>query len=262
MIKDIAHFDSPKAESGFPDQVQVIRDGANAKGGVNSDQLVCDHLMLKFRRKAEQAGSAKSDGPGSNREIESAHATAHPGGEVVLALDSENLDCRCIELIYQGPTSDRGARTVLRGEPLFAAKDGHRIKARELQLVAANEKGAGQQIIAQGPGQVDLLDRRPAKGHTTHALWRGLLTSAKYKDGDRDIDVLTFTEDAAFIEDENGQRLIGQQLKVWLEPSEAPVKVSTSVAKQDLPNTGPRQRPWKVEAYERVKAESADLRSQ
>src|SRR5207244_1808477 len=155
-------------------------------------------------------------------EIESAQATAEPGMEVVLSLDSENLACHCWELDYRCPTQGRGSRTVLKGnlrsgEPLNAVKDGHTIKAKELILVAADQKGEGQQIFAQGPGQVDLFDRAPGKGYTTHAMWKGTLTSRKWAEGERLLDQLELTEDAAFIDDEHGQKLFGQRLQVWLE---------------------------------------------
>ena len=259
-------FDSPPAKPGgpLPEQVEVLRepmpDKAEQKVAGPQDRLYCDHLTLKFRRKAESAIAAKQDKAGSDREIESAHATARQGMEVVLALESESLACHCQELIFQCPTTQRGARTVLRGEPLEAIKDAHKIKAKELVLVSSSQKGVGQQIVAQGPGQVDLWDRNPGKGFTTHAIWKGLLTSTKYKEGLRESDLLTLTEDAAFIDDEHGQKLYGQRLQVWLEQSDGPGNATPADQKLDSANSGPRQLPRKVEAFERVRADSAELR--
>ncbi|HYV39575.1 MAG TPA: hypothetical protein VE988_28060, partial [Gemmataceae bacterium] len=264
ITNDVARFDSPtsKQDGAFYDPVEVtrrmMRDEADKKSDTSQDQLICDHLTLKLRRKPAQTGPGKADKSSSDREIESAHATARPGNEVILSLGSENMACTgCQDLVYESPTADRGARTVLRGESLVAAKDGHKIKAKKLELVAANQKGAGQQIIAEGPGQVDLWDRNPGKGYTSHAIWKGLLTSTKLKDGDRDYDLLTLTEDAAFIDDQQGQKLYGQRLQVKLETNDAAGKTGQ---KQDASAPETRQLPRMVEAFERVRAVSADMR--
>lgn len=264
VAKDIAHFASPVGapNQSFPDQVEVIRepvrDQAEPKGGERYDQLLCDHLTLKFRRKAAPVPATPASKTSSDREIESAHATARAGMEVVLSLDSENLACHCAELIFNCATGDRGSRTELRGTPLEAVRDGHLIKARKLELIAANAKGQGQQVVAEGPGQVDLCDKNPGKGHTTHAIWKGLLRTTKYKEGDRELDLLTLTEDAAFIDDEHGQKLYGQRLQVWLETTESPNKATPASPKQ-ANSGGNRQRPTKVVASERVRAESPDF---
>jgi hypothetical protein len=265
LTKDVARFDSPPAQpnQAFPDQVEVLRellrDEADPKGGEHLDQLLCDHLTLYFRRRTDP-GPARDDKAGNDREIEKAHAECRPGMEVVLSLDSENLACHCLDLTYECPTTERGSRTTLKGKPLEAVKDGHRIKARELVLISSNVKGVNPQMTAMGPGQVDLYDRNPGKGYTTHALWKGLLTSEKFKEGQRDLDLLTLTEDAAFIDDEHDQRLFGQRLQVWLESSDTPAKAIPQGPGQEAPVGGARQRPVKVEAYERVKAESPELR--
>jgi hypothetical protein len=279
VVEDVARFDSPPPNPSFPDQVSVIReplrDPSQVKEGDSQDHLLCDHLTLKFRRKQPPPGAGRpgerlGDGPGErigdrtggDREIESAHATITPGAgtEVVLSLDSENLACYCNELVYECATAERGSRTVLKGEPLEAARDGHKIKARRMTLVSADAKGRGQHVIADGPGQVDLFDRTPGKGYTTHALWKGLLTTTKYKEGERDLDLLTLTEDAAFIDDEHEQKLYGQRLQVWLESSDTPAQATPAGPKQETAVGGSRQRPVKVEAYERVRAESPDLK--
>ena len=185
--------------------------------------------------------------------------------EVVLSLDSENLACHCWKLEYKCPTPARGSHTVLKSnfetrEPLNAIKDGHTIKAKELTLVAANLKGEGQQVVAVGPGQVDLFDRAPGKGYTTHALWKGMLTSTKWKEGERDLDLLELTEDADFIDDEHGQKLFGQRLQVWLEPSDAPALATPADSARQTTVGGARQKPVKVAAFDRVRAESPDLK--
>jgi len=271
--KEVARFDSPpaKQDSHFPDRVHVLRvplrDEEEDKWNIKCDQLDCDVLTLKFHRETESATAPKGMAS-TDPKIESAQATARPGMDVVVSLDSENLHCTCQQLDYQCPTGERGARTVLRGNPLDAGKDGHKITSRELLLVSANEKGTGQQMIAQGPGQVDLYDNSPdpakgsaaAKGYTTHATWKGLLTQTKHKEGNRDLDLLTLTEDAVFIDDEHAQKLYGQCLKVWLESNSAPIKATPAEPGKEPATAGPRQKPVKVEAYERVKALSPDFR--
>ena len=274
MTKEVARFDSPpaKQESSFPDRVHVqrwlLRDEEEHKLDMKCDQLLCDMLTLKFRRGAESAIDSKQDKTTTDRQIETAQATARPGSDVVLVLDSNNLHCFCQQLDYQCPTGDRGARTVLRGDPLNAAQEGHKITTKELTLVSANNKGMGQQMIAQGPGQVDLYDKTPdpakgpnaTKGYTTHATWKGLLTQSKYKEGNRDLDLLTLTEDATFVDDERGQKMSGQILKVWLEGGESPSRATLATSNAEAGGGGPRQKPMKIEGYERVKAESPDSR--
>jgi hypothetical protein len=263
--RDIARFESPPSGPAriYPDQIKVnrtpISDKPDSKRDLydqKNDQLVCDQLELKFVREAGMAASRDK----TERKIESAHATARKGMEVVLSLDTENLACHCDDLKYFCATADRGAKTVLTGDPLEAAKDGHMIKARELVLVQANQKGVGQSIVARGPGQVDLFDRNPGKGYTTHAIWKGFLTSTKYPVGDKEMDLLTLTEDAAFIDDEHQQKLYGQRLLLWLETVDMNDQATPAVQPETgVAIEGSRQRPHKVEAYERVSAQSPQL---
>jgi hypothetical protein len=263
VVKDVAHFSSPppKGNAAYPDQVQVLRhllqDQPESKEASSYDQLLCDHLTLKFRRKAESA--PPRGGTSGDREIESAHATARPGMDVVVSLDTENLAAYCCELLYECPIADRGARTTLRGEPLEAVKDGHKIKCRELMLQAADQKNVGQHVVAKGPGVVDLFDREH-KGYMQHAIWKGLLTQAKFKDDQRDLDLLTLTEDAVFVDDEHKQKLWGQRLQVWLAPTETPAQAMP--VEKDANDSAPRQQVEKVEAYERVKADGPEFRLQ
>jgi hypothetical protein len=261
--KDLARFESPPSGGGWPDRINVIRtpisDEPDSKRDVwdrKNDQLDCDYLELKFVREAGTGASHDK----TERKIESAHATARKGTEVVLSLDTENLACFCDDLKYSCATADRGAKTVLTGNPLKAAKDGHKIKAQELVLVQANQKGAGQSIVARGPGQVDLCDRDSDKGFTTHAIWKAFLTSTKYRVGEKEMDLLTLTEDAAFIDDEHQQKLYGQRLLLWLEPIDLNNQATPAVQPETgLAVAGSRQRPYQVEAYDRVSAQSPQL---
>jgi hypothetical protein len=258
--RDVAVFESGKPNQVYPDRVCVVREPIRPHiddKDKSYDQLDCDHLTLKFARKVGPTGNRDS----TDREIQSAHAKAGPGMEVVVAMDSEKLDCHCAELTYECPIPGRGARTVLTGKPLEAAKDGHKIKCRELMLVQADSNGKGQHVVAQGPGQVDLFDHSSGKEcHNTHAIWKGLLTSEKDWQNNKEMDKLILTEDAAFIDDEHEQKLFGQRLQVWLENVD-PVVQATPAKEPDngLTTGGSRQRPYKVEAYERVRAESPDF---
>jgi hypothetical protein len=259
--KDLAVFESPQKRTGlFPEQIEVIRQPLAARGkpeGELFDSLICDRLKLQFRRKAGAAETGR-DGRTTDREIESAHATARTGNEVVLALDTETLSAYCSELIYHCPTPTRGTQTILRGSPLQAIKDAHKIKAQELILVGEHQKGSGQQVVAKGPGQVDLYDRNnPKNPYSHHALWKDTLITTKAREADRIYDLLTLTGDAAFLDDEHEQELHGQRLQVWLEPG--PSYADAQAAKQQSSAAGARQRPHKVEAFEQVRVRSPEL---
>src|SRR5262249_49920575 len=163
---------------------------------------------------------------------------------------------------YRSPTADRGPSTRLRGEPLEAVKDNHKLKARELVLIGGNDKGGPQQLEATGPGQVDLFDsavaakfpKNPEKHRPVHALWKDRLVSTKDREGDRVFDLLTFTGEAVFLDEEHEQELQGEKLMVWLEPHD---RAAPPQAAGPAEAPGPSgQRPHKVEAFERVKSRS------
>jgi hypothetical protein len=265
--KDLAQFESPVFPPGNPpstpeQQVKVIREHKNRK----EDRLFCDHLTLQLRRKesAEQRAASEA-GKGTDREIEMAHATARKGKEVVLAMETENLDAYCSELIYRCPTKTMGPQTILKGQPeLRAAKDGHEIRATELHLIGADKNGIGQQAYAKGPGRIDLFDKSKSpedprdRQYPFHAVFKDFCVFVKDKDGDRLLDLLTFSGDAAFRDDEHDQELHGQRLQVWLEPSGRGEAAPAPDVKQSTP-AGSRLRPYKVDAFERVSMRSPEL---
>jgi hypothetical protein len=263
--KDLAIFETPK--NGADDKVDVTREIIRNKQekrvkGEDFDHLLCSRLVLQFRRKAPAAPAAPRDGRavGTDREIESAVATAPPGNEVVLTSDTEKLAATCEELTYRCPTPTRGAQTVLKGKsrPMWAVKEGHKIQARQLTLVSADQKGNGQQIEADGPGQVDLFDpNNPTREYPTHAFWQDKLVSTKARDGDVVLDLLTFTDDAFFLDEEHDQELHGQKLQLWLEPSEGPAAEQAKAPEGAASNPG--QRLKKVEAFERVRARAPEM---
>jgi lipopolysaccharide export system protein LptA len=272
VAKDLATFETPAATRGGHEQVHVLReimrekedrtakrDKAAKEGEL--DQMLCDRLTLQFRRK--EAAGAGRDKTSSDREIESAHATARPGSDVVLVMDTENLAAQCAELTYHCPVPGHGPRTVLKGEPMEAVKDGHKIHARELTLIGAeaDKKDSGQQMEAKGPGQVDLFDRNNlAKPYTQHAFWQDMLITTKDRQGERVLDLLTFTGDAYFLDEEHDQELHGEKLQVWLEPNDGPKPAQPKTPAADTTQANAQQRLSRVEAFENVKARSPEMR--
>ena len=230
------------------------------------DQLICDYLKLVFRRKENAGPNTGLRDPGStDREIETAHAVSRADRpqeeQVTLALDAEKLHAFCMELFYTAPTPTCGPQTLLIGTPVKANKENHIIVGKEILLIAADLKGNGQMMTAKGPGgHVDLYDQSNEKNHwPVHALWTDLLTVVKDKQGDTVYDLLTFTVDASFIDDEHLQELHGQKLKVWLEPADKTAPASEVNDQNQTASTAPRQRPWKVEATTQVRAKSPDM---
>lgn len=265
LQKDHAQFESPinRAAAGadlFPEQVLVTREHIVGTAKFY-DQLVCDLLKLQFRRKKDVDPHVVRTDRTADREIETAHATARPGKEVTLSLDSENLHADGRELIYHSPKDDLGPQTILRGEPLHAVKDAHRITAQELHLIGANARGEGQLARARGPGQIDLLDRNsPSRTHQYHAQWKDMLIVTKDREGDKVYDLLTFLGEAAFIDDEHQQEMRAKKLQVWLEPPERQDPAEQNKQQKQSAPGAPKQRPHKIEGFENVQIHSAELK--
>ena len=181
---------------------------------------------MQFKRKPAGAASAsqattKEQGLG-DREIETALATVPSGKQVVLTMDSENLEAYGSELHYRAATAAAGAQTILKGQPLHALHNGHKIEARELHMIGADKHGKGQQAFANGPGQIDLFDKANSnRPYPQHAFWKDTLIVTKDRDGDKEYDLLTLTGDAAFVDDEQKQELSAQRLQVWLQSTPA-----------------------------------------
>src|SRR5581483_88364 len=187
-------------------------------------------------------------------------ATARSGRLVELDMsETENLKAFGQELLYLCPTPTQGAQTILKGAPLQALKDSHRIEARELHLLSADKKGQGQRVFAKGPGQIDICDK--TKGdvknphYPIHINWQDSLISAKDVQGDKTFDLLTLTVDATFIDEDHHQELQAQRLQVWLDqtnPGAGPPAPSNAPL-------GSKQRISKIDAYERVAARSPEM---
>jgi hypothetical protein len=266
LRKDFAQFESPPAgnrpgDGIAPGQVLVLREHPRGKEPPLYDQVVCDLLELQFRRKPVSDPKAARDGTSSDREIDHAHATARAGHEVTLSMDTENLDAHGDEMLYYSPTPGKGPQTILRGKNMWALKDAHKITAAELHLIGADAKGEGQQGFAKGPGQIDLLDRNNgAKVHQYHAVWKDMLVVTKDREGERLFDLLTFTGQAAFIDDEHHQDMRADKLQVWLEPPPRQEEAAgPKEKKQTTAASAPRQRPHKVQAFDHVTVRSPEL---
>jgi hypothetical protein len=282
--KDLATFDIPPRTAGNPGgldppQVLVFREHDPGHGlGRKYDQLVCDHLEIQFRRKPDPGPRAPRDNRSGDRDIESAHAvayvTADKDSEVVLTLDTEELEVHGQDLVYHCPTPARGPETTIKGgkdrdgkyKPLLAIKQRNVIQARELWLAGAVQKGSPQQAIAKGPGRIDLADRNSDSAkprHPFHIFWKDLLVSTKDTNRDGTFDLMTLTGDAAFKDDDHNQELHGERLQVWLWPTDHnnPPAGSAAAPAQATPagvDTA-RQRPYRLEAYEHVSALSPEM---
>jgi len=301
VARDLACFDSPKAAAHDPgelpdDQVVVTRvhpqlvapgdvvalvghTGLTAELGpltavaklVGARELIdrnqfdtvkCDHLELQFRRKANLDAKAARDDQSSQREIETAFASAWAGKEVELVSEKDALEAHGKELFFFCATAARGPQTVIKGDkdkPMIALKDNNKIKASELHVIAADHKGEGQRAYAKGPGRIDLWDKK-SQSYPQHAVWRDVLTSVKEREGDRVYDLLTLLGDAAFVDDEHDQDLSAQRLQVWLEPSERTPAPDTPGQRTEMAaGASSGQRPHKLEAFEHVRTRSPDL---
>jgi hypothetical protein len=255
LPKELAWFDSLPVGVGGPpptgpEQVMVSR--RHPSEG-QTDQLVCDHLKLQFRKKALTPGqkAPPSETNTGNKEIETAVATARPNHQVYLAMDTQNLEAYGSELHYRAADPTSGPQTQLKGSPLRAVKDGHKILARELHLTGADKDGRGKRAYAKGPGKIDLADKAAKSAFPVHILWKDTLVSTEEREGGKVHEMWTLTQDAVYIDDEQKQELRGQTLQVWLEPND-PARGGPKAA------GGPKQKLHKVEAFENVFAVSQD----
>jgi hypothetical protein len=275
---DMARFDVPQGEAGqnshSPQDVTVSRHHEELQ---MDDQLVCQHLELRLKRQDNQpapagkspAGpgapaaprpAADNAGPEGSLEIETAHATA-ADNNVLITSDSERLGARCGDFFYDAVNK----RTILKGDPeVEADRDESLIRARELQIEekpgSAGDKPY-QQVIAKGPGSID-LNNKTAHKVTNHAYWKDRLLSSR----DGAFDLLVLTGSARFVDDEHEQSMSAETLKVWLLPAE-PAKPGQPGQGADKPsptgsNSAPDaqgRRPHHLEALGNVIAHSREL---
>lgn len=202
---DLATFEAGKAGAGIlPGDVTVTR-LHEAKGTI--DQVICANLELVLRRKGSQGGASS----GKSHDIERARAT---GPEVVLTSDAEKLEARGEDFTYEA----LAARTTLKGaRGMTANLDGNLLKARALEVWQARKgqarpQGGGiEKMIAFGPGEITLHEKVPGK-RPAMARWNERLVSER----DGKSDLLTLSGKAMFLDEQGGQQMEGQTLKVWM----------------------------------------------
>jgi hypothetical protein len=266
---DAAQFEvtpgnQPGAVGRAPRDVTVVRYNETLK---TRDQLFCQRLDLKLLRKDAKPAPAKDAGPGGaahdsgqSVDIESAHAT---GKEVTLSSDTEKLMARdVVDLLYEA----KKGLTVLKGSPrLTAEKEGHKIVTRELQIQEVKVPGsdrAYQDVLALGPGQIDLLDKKTDK-YLQHAYWNDTLVAtrderARTAKGTPQ-DLLVLTGAARFVDEEHGQTLQGETVKVWFSQGERPAPDKATPASSLGAAQQAGVRPEHIEAIKKVSAQSSEL---
>jgi lipopolysaccharide export system protein LptA len=277
LIREACRFDAPVTRGPLDDRVKIYRYVPRPKDPIaevlpppkrlepspmpaepprkveDVDVLICDHFDIQFRKKTPEKGAktpAKAANgqvdQGGDKEIEFAIATADSGHTVWLEMIADKTDATAFEMHYFGATPDSGPRTILKGQPVLAHREGHEIITPELHLRAADKNGNGQEVFAKGPGEMHLLDKAAGR-RTTHIFWKNSLTSMKDRDGNRIFDLLTLRGNALVTEDTKKQDLKASQfLHLWLE----------TVKSKD---GSTKQQPYKLEAFENVKAHSPDL---
>lgn len=260
--------DAEPDRADYKDMVNVIRKqivGATANTpdatpAVQYDQLDCDHLTLLFNRlpsqqsqptpdkKAESQTPPPTTDESVNLDLLSAHAT---GKLVELVSDGQALHATATEMIYDKLHS----RTILKGDPVDADKDGHHIHLRG-SLTLLNPEGEQKEVRdahAEGPGDIRLKTDKP--GVARIARWNKEMIVGK----DGMLDKLTFKELASFEDSEQG-RLQGDTLIVWLVSPDknkpAELDVPPPIGKQS-PEEGRRLR--RLEALGNVALRSKDL---
>lgn len=260
---DVARFDVAVGGQAAraPQDVVVVRRQPKVPG---EDRLFCEHLELRIKHKSSD--SHKEGGkpaavrpapqePEQGLDIETVHAT---GAEVTLTSDAEKLEAHCVELIYEAPTST----TTLKGNPkMRAVREGTEILCREMQIKEIKQPDAKDnqpqrfsQVLAYGPGQIDMLDKNTNK-RTLHALWSESLTSTR----DGPYDLLVLNGEARFLDDEHDQLLQADTLKVWLEEKKADPKAPQPAPTGDKNATQQSHRPNHLEALGNVLAKSKEL---
>lgn len=266
VLKDTARFECPKLQdSADPlgtEHVLVLREHLVDGGERKHDQILCNTLVLELRKKEQPQARGSNGERGMNKEIAKAHATSFPGREVLLTMDTQKLEAFGDEMIYWKGTETVGPQTILRGKPLRAAKDAHKIKALELHLIGADKDGKGQKAFAKGPGIIELHDK--SKGtYPMEALWKDVLTvetdSEKGPDGERALDLLTFKEDAVFRDKEQGKELRAWRIQVWMESSPRDKNVASSEPTNLESAKGASQKLHRIDAFKNVSANSAEL---
>ncbi len=268
---DLAQFDVPAGElaagSHLPQDVTVTRYHVKEGG---TDQLVCQHLELRLKRRDHSPQPSKQQASETEQtlEVETAHATAG-GKEVVLTSDPERLTAFGNDFFYDAVKK----LTILKGAPeMKADRDGSVLHAKEMHLQEikpppGSPPGAEgyQQVTALGPGSIH-MGAKGSEKKTTHAYWKDRLLSTR--DGPHDL--LTLIGEARFVDDEHEQSLQAETLKVWLlaedknkkaAPAKAPVAAAPPAPGTPGAPAGGEQgrKPHHLEGIGNVVAHSREL---
>lgn len=265
MPSDKARFDKATHVSDkIPNYVQVTR---QILGSPNRDIMTSDYLELQFRRKKPQPVAKgapapppepktdKSKNPEATVDIDTVHAW---GATVVISSDSEEMTAYGNDLRHDNVKQE----TVLKGDRIIVVKEGNQITAKELILSGFDKQGT-QSARVRGPGQIDVGQVDPVLKdfvHTRQAQWEEWLTFDRVKEQGRDLDVLTLTGGAKFIDKLNDQFISARQLKVWINPATKSEK--EKLVKSDAPPKKdglPKVRPNRMEASGDVIAHGVEI---
>jgi lipopolysaccharide export system protein LptA len=262
---DVARFDVAERDAGrSPNHVKATRT-MESTGTV--DQLDCEHLELRLRRREAASKAGADSTPDRNLEIETARATG-PDGLVTLTSDVEKLTAHGSDFFYDASKE----LTILKGQPIMEAeRDQNVIRARELHIQDHKPAEPGgktyQTATGIGPGTVDLIDKNSQPYRKVmRASWNDKLISTK--DGPHDL--LIFTGAATFFDYEHSQTLRADTLKVWLQPGGAAALAGPTASAQPAkagsgqPAAAPQQKegspkPDHLEAIGNVVARSEGL---
>jgi hypothetical protein len=267
---DMAYFDVPEDASHANNAQDVVVTRVNRTGQI--DQITCKHLELRMKRSDGNEAAAAGKKPAASDEQSLEIETAHAKTKVKLTSEAEKLLAHGDDFFYDA----RKKLTILQGAPYVDAnKDNSLIYTPRLQIQdvsvpvpPGSPPKTYQHVVATGPGSIHLPKKVGDKVvHVTHAFWREELTSTR----EGDLDLLVLTGKARFVDDEQGQSLQAEKLKVWLlaedKKPDAPVKKVVAVnAKESVAAKGPippgpeqSRRPRRIEALKNVTAKSRDL---
>ncbi|HUR55640.1 MAG TPA: hypothetical protein VMZ71_16000 [Gemmataceae bacterium] len=258
-VTNVGRFDVvPQANPDLPNDVQVSR--VPAQGGQN--RLFSQVLEIEFngpptgpqaKKDAAKPNAKPDDGPTFKR----LHAwTYTPGRFLTVSADGE----QALEAYGQDLVHDPAAnRTTLQGSPLYAVRERNVLTAGAAQKPAflVMEPGPDKTTTAtvRGPGRIELYDSATGKNSMV-ATWATSLTHAKTTENKRELDLLTFTDDASFKDDSPAADywLKGKVLKLWIEAAKRDDKKPRAKGEP-----APQPLPQRLQAIGNVTSHSAEF---
>ena len=255
-VRNVGRFDVvPQANPDLPNDVQVTR--VTPKDGQH--RLFSQVLEIEFsgpptgpQPAKKEAKNPPADGPSFKR----LHAWTHtPGKFLTVSTDGEQpLEAYGQDLVHDQAAS----RTTLQGSPLYAVRDRNVLTAGGPKAPATlvMEPGPAPDktttATVRGPGRIELFD--PATGkNSLVATWVSSLTHAKEKVNNRELDQLTFTDDASFKDDAADYWLKGKTLKLWIESAKGGDKT------RPKGEPAPQPLPHRLQAIGNVTSHSAEF---